>query len=131
MTRQRSRWTSWLRAAGAVAFAYLLLVQCAQTPLSMLRAHAATSAGQDMILCVDGHSSGAAQDQPGKGHDCADCCLNRVVTAPLPTPSPSQPVMTDAAPLSDGTGWPAVAARGPPKEAWSDHKTQRGPPARA
>jgi hypothetical protein len=130
MRGQRNRWTGWLRAACAVAFAYLLLIQFALAPLAMLRAHAAASTGQNMVLCIDGHASDS-QDQPGAGHDCADCCLNRVVTAPLPTPSPSQPVITGTAPLSDGTGWPAIAPRGPPKEAWSDHKTQRGPPARA
>jgi hypothetical protein len=113
-----------------VAFAYLLLIQFALAPLSMMRAHAAAT-GQDMVLCVDDHLSGPSEDQSGGGHDCADCCLNRVTTAPFLVPSCSQSVVPARAPLSDGTGWPATAARGPPSEAWSDQKSQRGPPARA
>jgi hypothetical protein len=113
-----------------VAFAYLLLIQFALAPLSMMRAHAAAT-GQDMVLCIDDHRSGPSEDQSGGGHDCAECCLNRVATAPFLVPSSSQSVVPARAPLSDGTGWPATDARGPPSEAWSDQKSQRGPPARA
>ncbi len=131
MTSARTRWASWLRAAGAVAFAYALLLQFALAPLGMVRAQAAAAAGQEMVLCVDGHQPGSTQDQSGTGHDCADCCLNRVTTVPFVAASVSQPVVIAPVPLSDGAGWTAADARGPPKEAWSDHKTQRGPPARA
>ena len=130
MIRTGSSWHRTLRAIGAVAFAYALLLQFALSPVAMMRMSADPAAAQAMALCVGDHEPGTG-DPATAGHDCVDCCLIRVVTEPALLPPVSQPVVAPPAPRVEGRGWHVADVRGPPREAWSDHKSQRGPPARA
>ena len=130
MNRSRSPWHRTLRAAGAVAFAYALLLQFALTPLAMMRMAALPGSDPAMALCVGDHQPGPG-DPATAGHGCVDCCLIRAVTEPALLPAVSHAVVVALAPRVEGRDWSVADARSPPREAWSDHKTQRGPPARA
>ncbi|MHB2168913.1 hypothetical protein [Alsobacter sp. R-9] len=129
MALERSRIGRWLRTLAAVAFAYVLVLQFALAPLGVVKAEAMPG-DPAMVLCVEGHGAGGDNGVPPPGHDCTDCCLQRVVTEPALFPPVSVPVPIAEPPRAEASLRAIEDDAAPSREAWSPQRAQRGPPAR-
>ena len=118
------------RFAVSVVLVYALFIRLL-IPLALARA----TLFDDLLagphaLCVSGSSADdPAQDNAPLRHDhCDDCGLCAARTALMAPPQTLGIVIVSAVALSSTAPFAPHLPRGPPAEAWSMERTQRGPP---
>ena len=113
----------------AILFAYALVFRVA---LPFAAAAPADFPGDPHALCLTAPAAGGeeAPPLPSSDHAACDLCCLSAATPLVAGPEFGLVALPVAAAPVEGERFPATAVHGPPAEAWSPHRAQRGPPER-